>query len=204
MGIGDRLFDNKSIFLPSIKNDFLPNNPKKIPFFLPVGIVASGKTTLREHIRKDYPCLLVISTDEIRFKILDYQHTGMDFYAPIEKYIWNQAYSLIRIFQEQNKPIFFDATNLKQDKRSLIISRVDKTKYEIIILHIHIHPRLCILRNAKRSRSVPLDIIKKQIQGYESPKRSEGKIIHIYNKPTMAEKDQLKHIKIYENEVKWN
>lgn len=204
MGNVDRLFTNKSIFLSSAKNDFSVNNPKKIPFFLPVGIVASGKTTLREHIRKDYPCLLVISTDEIRFKILDYENTGMDFYAPIEKYIWQQAYNLIRVFQEQNKPIFFDATNINQQKRGLIISRVNKTKYQVIILHIHIHPHLCILRNAKRQRSVPLAIIHKQIASYESPTYSEGKIINIYNKPSLAEKDQLNHIKIYENEVKWN
>ena len=165
--------------------------PKKV-LFIPVGIAGSGKTTFRKFLLEKYPQLKVVSPDEIRFRLLDFEHTGCSFKAEIEPQVWEEAYNELRVLLSNHKTVFFDATNLSTDRRKPLIVMEKEYKYVVHIHELFINPLLAYLRGVKRGREVPLDVIEKMWNNKDSIKSEEfDSYSSQYQMPTESELQEL-------------
>lgn len=141
---------------------------------IPVGIAASGKSMLREKYMKEIKDLHVISPDDIRMRILDFKNSGKAFDKSIEPRIWDESFDLLRKYLDRGYDIFFDATNLTRLVRLLIIELIDKDRHDIIAHFLDIDLNLALLRNRKRDRKVPEDVLRSMFSMLEPPVLEEG------------------------------
>lgn len=141
---------------------------------IPVGIPGSGKSTLREEYKRNYPGLCVISPDDIRMEMLDFERTGISFDQKIEDDVWKRSFDELDACIAAGRNIYFDATNLTINVRRLIIERVDKEIYTVIAIYLDIDPDVAISRIKARKRKVPLERIIKMDEMIEKPTTCEG------------------------------
>jgi predicted kinase len=172
--------------------------PNLIHIIIPIGNASCGKSTyftkLQEHYGNKYPTFR-ISADEIRFKLLDYDHTGKDYDEKIEPQVWEMVYETFEniLNHEPSKVpiiIYFDCTNLTVKERSQIIIRSlrsftteefhDKqlnriymqSKPNIIQIHMVVFDiplSVSLIWNKNRKRNVPEKVIAQQFIRYEKP-----------------------------------
>jgi len=164
---------------------------------IPVGLPASGKTSLRDEYIREHPGTCVVSPDDIRMRMLDYENTGACFDESIEKNVWNEALAIFDGCMKNGKDIYFDATNMNRWSRDKIIRRVDRSRYKIIAYYIDIDPYLAIVRNEKRKRKVPSRRILEMASVLEMPSKKEGidTIIIIEEIPSDTEKIEIKAVR---------
>lgn len=145
------------------------------PFIvIPVGIPGSGKTTLREDYEERYPGICVISPDDIRMSMLDFNRTGIAFDPEIEHEVWKRAFDVLAGCALAGKNIFFDATNLTSRTRHRVLERVDRKKYDVLAVYFEIDPVVAITRVRSRKRRVPVSSIKQMHDVLEKPTIYEG------------------------------
>ncbi|MFA5731317.1 MAG: AAA family ATPase [Acidithiobacillus sp.] len=167
---------------------------KKNPiFFMPIGIPSSGKSTIRTQILKKYPKLCVISPDEIRFQLLDYEHTKKDFDPEIEPQVWAKAKLQLNQCIENTQDIFFDATNVDKKGRTDLLHQLSPN-YIKKAIYIQIEPELAILRQKKRERQVPEKIIYDKYNNLQLPTLDEFDSIDIVSQ--QASKQECEDLNI--------
>jgi predicted kinase len=144
------------------------------PFIIiPVGIPCSGKTTLRGEYLEKYPDMCVISPDDIRMKILDYERTGIASDPSIEDEVWERAFNALARCTCMRKNIFFDATNLTVWAREQILDEIDDS-YRKIAIFLDVPVSVALERLKNRERKVPEDRIRAMYAMMEEPSTCEG------------------------------
>ena len=175
----------------------LPRNT----LIIPIGIPASGKTTLREEIKavakKQKVPLCIISPDEIRFKLLDFEHTGKSYDEKIEPQVWQHVTYEMGKCVEQEKSIFIDATNINQADRSRLLNRIKGELYDAEAHYLQINPEYAVWRDkqriesstSKEKRSVGKAVVYQKYFALQPPMEAEGfKNIYTYKQhPTETE-----------------
>lgn len=135
---------------------------------VPVGLPASGKSTLaRELAEKENA--IIISSDLLREEL----------YGDINDQSHNTA-----VFEEMNrrtnqyinegKNVIYDATNLSRKRRMHLINQIAKNADEKIAIYISVSLQLAILRDGYRNRTVGDGVIKKMYKNVQIPLIGEG------------------------------
>lgn len=137
---------------------------------IPVGPSGCGKTSFRRELREGVE---IVSPDEIRFRMLDYEHTGIDFDSSTEKEVWIEAYANLDRLLSERKSVYFDATNLTFERRYKLVARARKAGYWVKIVYFDIQLERILRRNAGRERKVPERVIAQQFCALQVPESWE-------------------------------
>jgi predicted kinase len=151
---------------------------------LPIGIPGSGKTSWISLYLEKFPETRIVSPDEIRSRLYNYEKEGQK--AEFEIQVWDIAYKEIDSYLKQGFDCIFDATNIWKRTRTPIIEIGKNYNAKIIGVFFKIHPKLAILRNSKRERKAPEKIIYYFFFTMDLPTEEEGfaKIQIIYKHPS--------------------
>lgn len=143
--------------------------PLKI--YMVCGIPGAGKSTwLKKHGNG-----LVVSRDEIRFKLLGEN----DEYFSKEKDVFEEYVNTIQTLININHKgrIYMDATHLNPISRKKVMSRLKLKKgNELYAIYFDVPLEVCLERNKKRTgRSyVPEDVIKDFHRNFIAPRKDEN------------------------------
>jgi len=149
---------------------------KKV-FTMTIGIPSSGKSTIRQKEIHKNPNICILSSDDIRKRMLNYDKTGIAFDQDIEEYVWNEMNDKFNYCIEKKKHIFFDATNVEQERRTPFIDKAKINKYQTKALLINIDPEIAFLRQRKRERKVPKSVMYRMYYDMQKPTLQEFNII---------------------------
>jgi len=144
-------------------------SPKLI---LPIGCAASGKTSWFTRFISPNVSFR-ISADEIRFEILNYPKSGIDFDPMIEPQVWAKVWQLFIANTLVRNPIFLDCTNLTQARRMPFINCARAFGYEIQIVWFKKSLMTCLQQNAARDRTLDESIIARQFVALQAPEGYE-------------------------------
>lgn len=162
-------------------------------FTMTIGIPSSGKTTIREKMLKTNPNLCVVSADDIRFKMLDFEHTGRDFDPTIEPLVQERVRERFEECLSEGRDIFFDATNVTRQRREPFVKKAKEHGYQTNAIVLHIDPEVAYLRQKRRGRVVPKSVIYQMHYSMEPPKKGEfDRVKKIYKWATRSECNDLK------------
>ena len=150
---------------------------------LMMGVAGAGKSTW---IKQNYPDIVPVSRDAIRFEILDekggeyFDHETEVFNSFIRQIIGSLAVDEVTIA---------DATHLNRKARLKVLSRVRKYADEVEVVWIKVSLETAMRQNAMRTgRSrVPNDVIKNMYNSIQRPEDNEG-----INKLTIVERGEEK------------
>lgn len=148
-----------------------------------MGIAGAGKSTW---IKQNYPDVVPVSRDEIRFDILD--EKGGEYFDHEDEVFNNFIHQIIGSLVADEVTIA-DATHLNRKARLKVLSRVRKYANEVEVVWIRVPLETALKQNAMRSgRSrVPNDVIKRMYQSIERPEDNEG-----FTKLTIVERGEEK------------
>lgn len=148
-----------------------------------IGIAGSGKTTLREEILsvQKVKKFRVISADQVRFKMLDFEKTGRDFDPKIEPEVWKEVWTQYENALRDRRNIIFDATNLTLMRRYPIVARARKSGYWIDFIFNNCPFHLILQRNKRRKRNIAVKILMKQYLSLQYPEVWEFDNLTIIN-----------------------
>lgn len=148
-------------------------------FYIPVGLSASGKSTIGEQIAKENNCV-IISTDKIRGEICE---DGVIDQTKNEE--------VFKIFHERIKHnlskginVIADATNINMKARRSLLENVKKIDCHKIAYIIPKQIEKCIEDNIYKEYPVPHHVIQKQMMNFQIPFYEEGFdeiIVHNFN-----------------------
>lgn len=160
--------------------------------YMPIGVPSSGKSTIRAERINASPNLCIISPDDIRFRILDFEHTKRDFDPAIEPQVWQEAFSRMGTCLEAKRDIFFDATNILRENRRSILDKARVSGYRTNAIWIQIDPELAYFRQTKRNRIVPRSVIYRMNYELEPPTHDEFHTIDVVKQ--WATRDECKSL----------
>ena len=148
---------------------------------LMMGIAGAGKSTW---IRQNYPELVPVSRDAIRFEILD--EKGGEYFDH-EDEVFNSFIHQIIGSLVTDEITIADATHLNRKARLKVLSKVRKYADEVEVVWIKVSLETAMRQNAMRSgrAKVPNDVIKRMYSSIERPEDNEG-----INKLTIVERGE--------------
>lgn len=142
-----------------------------------IGLPASGKSTIAKKYAKKENAI-IISTDELRQELLGNENSQEN-----NELIFKEAEKRLKENIINDKNVIFDATNISYKRRIDWLNRFNKFNVYKIAILIATPYEECLLRNAKRDRKVPEEVIKNMYHNFYVPQYYEGfnKIIVEYN-----------------------
>jgi len=142
------------------------NPNKKLSVDLLIGISGSGKSTLIKNWKK-WANVVVISADQIRFRIYDTENTGISFIPELEPYIWRIFYAELKLAIALKKDIIIDNTNITKQSRAAILKNFIGTNYTKNAIVLETPFEVCCKRNEARKRTVPRDVLESQFRSFQ-------------------------------------
>jgi predicted kinase len=148
-----------------------------------MGVAGAGKSTW---IKQNYPDVVPVSRDAIRFEILD--EKGGEYFDH-ETEVFNSFIHQIIGSLVADEVTIADATHLNRKARLKVLSRVRKYADEVEVVWLKVSLETAMRQNAMRTgRSrVPNDVIKNMYYSIERPEDNEG-----INKLTIVERGEEK------------
>lgn len=142
-----------------------------------VGLPGSGKSTIAESFKKDYPCTIV-STDEIRREICDGNIQDMS----KNEEVFRIYHSRINTLLKERKFVVADATNLTMKSRRAILNNIQNIDCFKVAFVVSKDYETCVYDNNRRDVSVPLTVMDKMLKSFQIPFMEEGfDIVHVYH-----------------------
>lgn len=154
----------------------LYKTPQKKTFTILIGLPGTGKSTFAKRLLKhDSNNRILISSDKIRFDLLNYEDTGIDFDPKIEPKVWAIINSKIKqsLKNATEKEIIFDATNLKRAQRKRYLRLAKKEGFHTRGIVFSAPLNEIKRRNQNRDRQVPEKIIEQFYRIFEYPEKDE-------------------------------
>lgn len=134
-----------------------------------VGISGSGKTSwTQSHATIDD---VVIDSDEMRAHLFGDPTIQSD-----PSKVFNAMFQRVHIALQENKNVWYTATNLKRKHRVRFVNAIKKMHPDVK-LHCYIlvaPPEVCIARDAQRERTVGEQVIMRQLKLFTVPGLDEG------------------------------
>ena len=152
----------------------------KITCHLLIGVPASGKSTLSRDLANQHHAE-VISTDRIRHDLFGSEATQGD-WALIERVL----HTRIKTTVASGRGVVIDATHSKPEHRKALLKglKVKGVNLRWVGHHLHTPMTVCIERNGKRFRRVPLAVMQRMHNDLlqQPPTLDEGfsDLKHIY------------------------
>lgn len=170
-------------------------------FIMLVGCAGSGKSTWAQTFKKDaeergYEACIV-SSDAIHKELWGDESTQRE----PEKVFELAHRRIIEALERNCDFVIFDATNIKARRRRVLMQKIARFDCEkrcyIFAEPYHI---LC-LRNKKRARQVPEEVIWRMITQFEMPLFTEGyDTIELYNRNQVNLDECIEHMRDYDQE----
>ena len=147
--------------------------------YIMVGLPASGKSTIAKEIAKKENAVIV-STDNLRQELLNDINSQDN-----NEIIFKEAEKRLKEHLNANRDVIFDATNINYKKRKAFLQRMRSSKsFKAIAILVATPYEECLIRNAKRERKVPEEVIKRMYYSFHIPQHYEGfDEIHIKSNP---------------------
>jgi predicted kinase len=139
---------------------------------LPIGPAGCGKTT---YYKQNYSNFTRISPDAIRFRILNYPDSGIDFDPLIEPYVWKLAYQEIDKCVADGLNFYLDCTNLTYEKRFMVYAHLS-LEYKIHLIVFDLPLDQIQKQNAERKRVVDPLVITNHFKMIQRPNWFELKM----------------------------
>ena len=121
-----------------------------------IGVPGSGKTTLLKKSVRARDGVVYICPDDIRFEL-----TGNASDQTRNREVWSEAYRRIHEALEAGRDVAVDATNAAQADRLRLVEHCRLKASSVIGFWVRTPLEVCLQRNSKRSRVVPVASIKK-------------------------------------------
>jgi predicted kinase len=140
-----------------------------------IGLPASGKSTFIQKLCKKNPRTIVVSSDEIRFKILDFPNSGISFDPAIETTVWKEVEKRVEEALEDPNcdDCILDACNLSRRSRQEYLKMAKQNNARTRAFFLNGDPILFQERNQKRNRHVPEEVLNRMIENLEPPTKEE-------------------------------
>jgi len=146
---------------------------------IPIGPAGCGKSSFYNN---NFYLMDVcrISADDIRFKLLDYKKTGVDFDQSREYIVWGSVWEAFISHINKENSIYLDATNLTQKIREPFRQIAKQKGYDIKIIYFKTNLYNCLTQNMLRDRHVNEKVIARQFLALEPPEVWEGAITEVF------------------------
>ena len=132
------------------------------------GLPASGKSTYSEWLAES-GVFCAVSTDGIRGELYGDENIQGD-----GKTVFAIAHARIEDLGKDGNNVVFDATNIDRKTRKDLVKKM-RPHFDIIICKWFSTPLLtCKLRNAKRERQVPEEVLDRMYERFRTPTLDEG------------------------------
>jgi len=150
---------------------FIETNDSRPIMVMMIGLPASGKSTEAEKICKLYPGMhyQIHSSDALRSELYGDESKQGDNDA-----LFKELHR--RIFSDLNsgKNVIYDATNLNKKRRIQFVKEAWKTGAICRAVLCALPFEMCLERNAKRERVVPVDAMERMYRSFQPPHVDEG------------------------------
>lgn len=137
---------------------------KKLAMF--VGASGSGKDY---HASQFYHNYIYVNADVMR-EIIGKDESDQEVNYPV----FQTLERMTEYFMKQELPIAIVNTNYNKKNRKKWVELGKKYGYQINAIVMKTLFDECVIRNEKRIRKVPVEIIRKQFDGFEEPTKEEG------------------------------
>lgn len=132
------------------------------------GLPASGKSTYAEWLAES-GVFCGVCPDKIREELYGNESIQGD-----GKTVFALAHARIEDLGQNKNNVVFDATNIDRNRRVELVKKM-RPYFDIIICKWFSAPLLtCKLRNAKRERQVPYEVIERMYENFKQPEKDEG------------------------------
>ncbi|MGB5963260.1 MAG: ATP-binding protein [Coleofasciculaceae cyanobacterium] len=135
-----------------------------------IGPPGCGKSTFA-NLLTQYSEAKIISTDKIRLSLFGDESIQGD-WSLIEEKVITQIHNYII----SEKPVIYDATNVKKEWRCSLLKQVNNQNVKWIAWYLQTPLEICKKWNKKRNRQVPEEVIEALFRSLQAniPERSEG------------------------------
>ena len=167
------------------------NQPLSCHFL--IGLPASGKSTFAHKLQEIIPDAVIVSTDTARQKLYGDESNPGDWSNEVEPEVLRQIQNAI----SSNKPVIYDATNIRREWRMGMLMKIAEKLKEInsspvywVAWHLQTPVNVCKQWNQKRQRQVPENVIEEYAELLDQfrPHKGEGFIqiseVSIKQEPT--------------------
>lgn len=144
-----------------------------------IGLPASGKSTFARKLQEMIPNSTIVSTDTARKKLFGDESIQGDWANEVEPEVLEQIKNAIA----SNKPVIYDATNVRRDWRMGMLMKIEEKVKEInapqvywVAWHLQTPVDVCKEWNQQRDRRVPNEVIEEYAKflQLEPPSLEEG------------------------------
>ena len=136
--------------------------------YLMCGIPGSGKSTHARLMARQFNATIICPDD------FQKEMTGKDFYGPIQDLLWATVKMTTRVLIKSGQRVIVDATALSKHRRSEWIRLARECDNAI---HVYAHVTaldVCKENNQNRDRTVPEEVLRRQVGSYIVPSVHEG------------------------------
>ncbi len=137
-------------------------SPNAVPLIVLIGLPGSGKSTIAAKLLAASPCHYVISTDAIRAQLFGdaaIQGPWMRVWREVEQQFWR---TVPQIVTGSIAGVVYDATNVVRKQRREAIALARRAGFTHLTgLWLNPPLEVCLERNYRRDRQVPIDIVLK-------------------------------------------
>ncbi len=150
--------------------------PRKKTLTILIGLPGAGKSTLiKQMMDKDSRGRVIVSSDEIRFELLNYDKSGLDFDNLIEAKVWILLEKAIsKAFESPlTNEILLDATNVRRSYRKKYITMARENGFKTRAIVIYKPLNEIKNQNNNRSRKVPENVIDRFYFKFQAPHKEE-------------------------------
>ncbi len=136
-------------------------------FIMLVGLPASGKSTVaNEYMGKGY---LIFSSDAIRKELFGDENDQTD-----NNLVFNTLHNRIRTAMKDGFSVVYDATNINAKRREGFLREMAKVNCHKHCVFMATPYSVCVMRNQKRERKVPMSAMERMRKGIDIPYYFEG------------------------------
>lgn len=112
-----------------------------------------------------------MSLDDLREMMI-----GHEFFEPAEPFVHAMGKTMVRYLLEKGHEVVLDSTALTKGIRAqwIRIAKSVDPDLRIICIHVDFPIEGCIKRNENRTRKVPVEVMLRMKNQFESPEKEEG------------------------------
>jgi predicted kinase len=150
--------------------------PQERTFTMLIGLPGTGKSTFaKKLLQHNSEERKLVSSDSIRFDLLNYDETGIDFDPKIEPKVWEIIDGKLRkvLSDPTVNEVIFDTTNLNKSRRKKYLDLAKEAGFNTRGIVFSVSLDEVKKRNRNRTREVPEEVIERFHKTFDFPEEEE-------------------------------
>lgn len=137
-----------------------------VKFYLMVGLPGSGKSTYADNLKEEV--VIVHSSDAIREELgnVNDQSKNTEVFEILHKRIKSDL--------KDGKSVCYDACNISRKRRITFLKELNNIPCEKVCVLVATPYEMCVAKNFKRDRRVPVEVIWRMYKNFNVPCEQEG------------------------------